>query len=92
MTRKFWTAMSIGIVAVLASTAEAKVAWVKKAQAEDPSIKNCLACHTSMKASAKDPLLSPRGQFLLDKKNELKATEVDLKWLKDYKDTDEKKK
>jgi hypothetical protein len=91
MARTIWTAMAIGVVATLAGTAEAKVAWLKKAQAEDPTIKSCLACHTSMKATATDPQLGPRGRFLLDKKKEQKAAEVDLKWLKDYKDSGEKK-
>jgi hypothetical protein len=65
----------------------AKAAWVKKAQAEDPSIKTCTSCHTSMKS--KD--LNGRGQFLMDKKKELKASEIDFKWLKDYKETPAKK-
>jgi len=90
MARRVRAALAIGIIAALGATAEAKVAWVKKAQAEDPGIKNCLSCHTSMKVTAKDPQLNARGQFLVDKKAELKATEVDLKWLKDYKESDKK--
>jgi hypothetical protein len=88
MRRTVWVAF-VG-AALLAGTAEAKMPWLKKAQAEDPGIKSCLACHTSMKASAKDPQLGPRGQFLVDKKKERKAAEIDLAWLKDYKETDKK--
>ena len=88
MRGRVWTlAVAAGL---LAGSAEAKVAWLKKAQAEDPGIKTCLACHTSMKVTPKDAQLAPRGQFLVDKKKELKATEVDLGWLKDYKESDKK--
>ena len=90
MARRVWAAMAIGMIVTLAGTAEAKVAWVKKAQAEDPGIKNCLSCHASMKVTPKDTQLNGRGQFLVDKKAELKATEIDLKWLKDYKESDKK--
>jgi cytochrome c553 len=63
------------------SPARAKATWTKKAQAEDPAIKSCVDCHTSIKS--KD--LNARGQFLVDKKKELKAAEIDFKWLKEYK-------
>ena len=73
--------------AVPCPSAFAKATWTKKAQAEDPSIKTCTSCHTSMKS--KD--LNARGQFLVDKKKELKAAEIDFKWLKDYKEPEAKK-
>jgi cytochrome c553 len=73
--------------AVPSPSAFAKATWTKKAQAEDPSVKTCTACHTSMKS--KD--LNARGQFLMDKKKELKAPEIDFKWLKDYKEPEPKK-
>jgi hypothetical protein len=73
-------------MATLAGIAEAKPAWVKKAQAEDSSIKNCLACHTAIKVTKEDPKLNGRGQFLVDKQKELEAKEIELKWLKDYKE------
>jgi hypothetical protein len=82
MTR---TACIVAFLAALASwtpPALAKATWIKKAQAEDPSIKSCVDCHTSMKSKE----LNAKGQFLVDKKKELKAPEVDFKWLKDYKE------
>jgi hypothetical protein len=76
------TAALVLAVVVPAPSTFAKATWVKKAQAEDPGIKTCTSCHTSMKS--KD--LNGRGQFLMDKKKELKAAEIDFKWLKDYKE------
>lgn len=80
----------VGLILVLAAVlsagarnVHAKAAWLKKAQAEDPTIKDCMACHTSKKGRE---LNAGRGQFLMDRKSELGASAVDLKWLKDYKE------
>jgi hypothetical protein len=85
-TMKRTIGMMVATMALTAS-AHAKPLWVKKAQAEDPKITSCLACHTAIKVTKEDLKLTARGQFLMDKKKELKAEEVDLKWLKDYKET-----
>jgi len=82
MNRIGCAALALAAFFASGQTAFAKATWIKKAQAEDPSVKSCVDCHTSMKS--KD--LNARGQFLVDKKNELKAAEVDFKWLKDYKE------
>jgi hypothetical protein len=66
-----------------AASVEAKATWVKKAQAVDPSIKDCLSCHTTKKGRE---LNAGRGQFLMDRKKELGLKDVDLQWLKDYKE------
>jgi hypothetical protein len=85
MRVSLWPAALLATAACLAwsPSVRAKATWVKKAQAEEPSIKSCVDCHTTMKS--KD--LNARGQFLVDRKNELKAATVDFKWLKDYKPT-----
>ena len=62
---------------------DAKATWVKKAQAVDPTIKDCLACHVTKKGREPN---AGRGQFLLDRKQELGAKDVDLEWLRDYKE------
>ena len=74
---------AVGFLALCGGPALAKATWVKKAQAVDPTIKDCLACHITKKGR---DLNSGRGQFLMDKKNELGAKDVDLEWLKDYKE------
>jgi hypothetical protein len=71
------------LVCAGAVPADAKPTWVKKVQAAGfPEIKDCLACHT--KKSGKVP--NARGQFLIDRKKETGAKEVDFQWLKEYKD------
>jgi hypothetical protein len=63
---------------------QAKAADVKKAQALGfTDIKTCTACHVAAKGGKE---LNARGQFLVDKKKETGATEIDLAWLKDYKE------
>src|SRR5689334_21006294 len=70
MIRGGRVAMAMMIVAASSVPALAKATWVKKAQAIDPAIKDCLACHLTKKGR---DLNSGRGQFLFDKKNELGA-------------------
>jgi hypothetical protein len=84
MKRSVW--MLAAALVAAAGTLEAKATWTKKAQAEDADVKTCLACHTTVKATAQDPKLNARGQFLVDRQKELKAAEIDFKWLKDYKE------
>jgi hypothetical protein len=75
------------IVAILAGAIApvfAKATDIKKAQALGfTDIKSCTACHTKAKG---DKELNARGQFLVDKKKEHDAKEIDLNWLKDYKE------
>jgi len=63
----------------------AKATDIKKAQDLGfKDIKSCTACHTKAKG---DKELNARGQFLVNKKKELGAQEIDLNWLKDFKET-----
>jgi hypothetical protein len=67
---------------------EAKATDVKKAQELGfKDIKTCTACHVSAKGGKE---LNARGQFLVDTKKDKGAAEIDLNWLKDYKDKDAK--
>jgi hypothetical protein len=79
-----WIAVVAASVGFLgAAEVSAKPTWLKKAQAIDPEIKDCKACHTSSKGRE---LNDSRGQFLGDKKKELGAKQVDLEWLREFKD------
>jgi len=78
-----WVLVAGLAAASVPARVEAKATWVKKAQAIDPAIQDCLACHTSKKGRE---LNSTRGQFLGDRKKELGVKDVDLEWLKDYKE------
>jgi len=77
----------LAAAAVVPARVEAKATWVKKAQAIDPTIQDCLACHTSKKGRE---LNATRGQFLGDRKKELGVKDVDLEWLRDYKEPEAK--
>lgn len=74
---------ALSLVAAASAPAMAKATWVKKAQAVDPTVKDCLACHITKKGR---DLNTGRGQFLMDKKKELDAKDIDFNWLKDYKE------
>jgi hypothetical protein len=79
--------VGVGLIVVVMWTgavgAFAKATWVKKAQAIDPAVKDCLACHITKKGR---DINASRGQFLMDRKKELGLKDVDLQWLKDYKE------
>ena len=64
--------------------ASAKPPFLKKAKELGlPGIENCMACHISTEPG--NAKWNERGLWLKAKKLELKAEEVDVTWLKDYK-------
>jgi len=83
MGRALRIPLALAVVALSSTPALAKATWVKKAQAIDPTIKDCLACHITKKGR---DVNAGRGQFLVDRKKELGAKDVDLEWLRDYKE------
>jgi hypothetical protein len=90
--RRHVSILTLMIFAGTAGLVQAKATWVKKAQADAPTIKSCLDCHTAAtKITATDLKLNARGDFLMDKKKEAGASEIDFKWLKDYKEPAAKK-
>ncbi len=74
------------VAAVLGSQPlEAKLPFVKKAQALGfKEIESCASCHTSKTPKKGEPL-AERGKWLVEQKAKHKAEEIDLNWLKDYK-------
>ena len=79
------SAVAVTLLALTSPAAhvEAKATWVKKAQAVDPTIKDFLACHLTKMGR---DLNSGRGRFLFDKRKELGVKDIDLEWLRDYKE------
>ena len=75
-----WVALAAGIVLGSAGPAFAKATWLKKAQAADPRIEGCTSCHLTKKG--KD--LNARGQWLMNKKQEMGVKDIDFQWLKEY--------
>ena len=76
--------LSIGGLLLSGPSAFAKPAFLKKAKELGlPGIENCQACHISTEPG--NAQWNERGLWLKSKKEELKAEEVDVAWLKDYK-------
>jgi hypothetical protein len=72
------------LLAIVGLPAQAKLPFVKKAQALGfAEIKDCKACHVGV--AKKGGEQTERGKFLSATKAKLNAPEVDLAWLKDYK-------
>lgn len=78
--------VSLGILLVSASPAQAKLPFVKKAQGMGfKEITACTSCHAEKMPTKAKHDFSERGQYLADRKKKEKVEEVDLAWLKDYK-------
>lgn len=79
--------LTILAASLLALPAAAKLPYVKKAKDLGlTEVKNCQYCHMDKmpkKDSKGEPFAEP-GKYLLKKKAETKAAEVDVAWLKDY--------
>ena len=72
----------VGGFLMTASVAFAKPPFVKKAQALGfKDVTGCKSCHESTKPVK----FNDRGTWLSNKKKEVKASAVDVAWLKDYK-------
>ena len=76
------------IVAALAAPAQAKPAYVKKAQdmGHKDLVVNCQSCHKAKLPNKADHAYNDNlGAFLEKKMTETKAKEMDFKWLKEFK-------
>ncbi len=79
------TLLALFTLAAVGGSLQAKLPWVKKAQAMGlTQVKDCQSCHATAKPKKGDAL-TPMGQYLMDRKGKEKAAEIDLAWLKDYK-------
>ena len=82
------TVATVAVAAALSVPAQAKPAYVKKAQdmGHKDLVANCQSCHKAKLPSKKDSTFNDSlGAFLDTKMKETKAKEMDFKWLKDYK-------
>ena len=87
-------ALGLGIGALLVSApgpAGASMKMQKAAKKAGFEAKNCMYCHNE-KLPKKDAVThNARGEWLMSQKEERKAEEVDVAWLKDYVEPEEKK-
>jgi hypothetical protein len=81
---KTFLLLAFGALLLSGQFAFAKPPFLAKAKELGlPGITNCQACHISTEKP--DVKWNERGLWLKAKKQELKAEEVDVTWLKDYK-------
>ena len=77
------------LAAALAAPAQAKPAYVKKAQeaCHKDLVVNCQSCHKAKLPTKKDFAMNDTLGAFLDKKMKepAKPKEMDIKWLKEYK-------
>ena len=84
--------MNNGLVAVLTgfvllvsvSSSEASMKMQKDAKAAGFPATNCLYCHNEKMPAKGKVTNNERGEFLVKTKEEKKAKEIDVAWLKDF--------
>lgn len=95
-TRRWYFALGALSAALIMSIsapppANATMKMQKAAKKAGIEAKNCLYCHNE-KLPKKDAFTNNhRGEWLLAQKEERKAEEIDVAWLKDYVEPEEKK-
>jgi len=73
-----------------AATASASMAMQKKAKDAGFAATNCQYCHEDKLPKKEAHASNDRGKFLVAEKDKRKASEIDVNWLKDYKEPDKK--
>jgi hypothetical protein len=66
--------------------AGATTAMQKQAKAAGLEVANCLSCHNEKLPKKGAVTQNDRGKFLVAEKEKRKAKEIDVLWLKDYKE------
>ncbi len=76
----------IGFTLGGAGVASATIALQKKAKEAGVEAQNCLYCHGEKLPKKGAATYNDRGKWLLAEKDKRKAKEVDVAWLKEYKE------
>jgi len=85
MRRSTLFALTAAALLVVAIPSQAKPPFVGKAKELGfKDVTSCAACHKG--TPKKGGEFTARGQFLMDQKTAKKAAEVDVAWLKDFKE------
>lgn len=82
---------AVGLCLSVAAPAKADMKIMSKAKKAGFEAKNCLYCHNEKLPKKDKVTFNDRGQFLVNTKKEKKATEIDVNWLKDFKEKTDKK-
>jgi hypothetical protein len=78
--------MVLGTWLLGAGSAQATLDLQKKAKAAGFEATNCLYCHNEKLPKKGATTHNDRGNFLIAEKEKRKAKEIDVLWLKDYKE------
>ena len=80
------TVLALGFTLGGAGVASATMAMQKKAKELGFDATNCLYCHADKMPKKGAATYNDRGKWLQTEKDKRKAKEVDVAWLKDYKE------
>ncbi len=89
------TSVAVATVLVLAAVgsgvASANLTIIKKAKDAGYAATGCTYCHVDKMPKKDAHEWNARGKYLVERKQKEKAKDVDVNWLKDYKEPEEKK-
>ena len=85
------TAVAMAAWLATAGTASANMPIMKKAKDAGYPATSCIYCHVEKVPKKGAVTQNDRGKFLVDEKGKRKADEIDVAWLKDYKEAKEAK-
>lgn len=89
-SRLIATAVVLGAWMGAATPARATLPMQKAAKEAGFAVTNCLYCHGEKLPKKGAVTHNDRGNWLLAEKDKRKAKEIDVNWLKDYKEKDQK--
>lgn len=86
LKRTFISILAAAVVIAGAGFASATVAMQKKAKEVGLDVQNCLYCHSEKVPRKGAATCNDRGEWLRAQKEKRQAKEIDVAWLKDYKE------
>jgi len=86
MAGLFGGGLALAVVLASAGTASATIDMQKKAKDAGLGVQNCAHCHGEKLPRKGASTLNDRGKWLMAEKEKRQAKEVDVAWLKDYKE------
>ena len=87
MTKRFVsTVLAIAFTLGSVGVASATIAMQKKAKDLGLEVQNCLSCHGEKLPKKGASTYNDRGKWLMSEKEKRKAKEVDVAWLKEYRE------
>jgi hypothetical protein len=84
MNKPLAAVLTAAVVLMAASSTEATMPMQKKAKEAGFPAANCMYCHAEKLPTKGKVTNNERGAFLIKQKEEKKAKEVDVAWLKDF--------